>query len=41
MTDFHVKAYFQIIENNFNHAVVYNDVEEIKKCRNFQDLFDR
>ncbi|MEX2379726.1 MAG: nuclear transport factor 2 family protein [Vicingaceae bacterium] len=32
MTEQELKTYFQEIEDNFNKAVVSNDVEEIKKC---------
>jgi len=32
MTEQELKTYFQKIEDNFNKAVVSNDVEEIKKC---------
>lgn len=32
MTEEQLKAQFQIIENNFNEAVVSNNIEEIKKC---------
>src|SRR5690606_25949430 len=32
MTEEALKEYFQNIEDNFNRAVVSNDVEEIKKC---------
>jgi ketosteroid isomerase-like protein len=32
MTETQLKDYFQIIEDNFNHAVLTNNVEEIKKC---------
>lgn len=32
MTEEQLKDYFQKIENNFNAAVISNNVEEIKKC---------
>lgn len=32
MTDEQLKNHFQEIEDNFNKAVVSNDIEEIKKC---------
>ncbi len=32
MTDQQVKEKFQQIEDNFNKAIISNDIEEIKKC---------
>lgn len=32
MTEEQLKTHFQEIEDNFNKAVVSNDIEEIKKC---------
>jgi ketosteroid isomerase-like protein len=32
MTEEQLKEQFQIIEDNFNKAVITNDIEEIKKC---------
>lgn len=32
MTEEQLKIHFQEIEDNFNKAVVSNDIEEIKKC---------
>lgn len=32
MTDQQIKEEFQQIEDNFNRAIISNDIEEIKKC---------